>query len=67
MLCCHIASIIIIINDSSAVTETTVEIGQEPNTISRTPHPDTGEMYTEVNIKKKTVTEEGPGPMYQVL
>ena len=55
---------LIVMNDSSDVTKTTAETGQDPNTISRTPHPETGEMYTDI---KKTVTEEGPGPMYQVL
>ena len=55
---------LIIMNDSSDVPKTTAETGQDPNTISRTPHSETGEMYTEV---KKTVIEEGPGPMYQVL
>lgn len=26
---------------------------QEPNTISRTAHPDTGQLYTDVNLKTR--------------
>jgi hypothetical protein len=40
---------------------------QDPNTISRTPHPSTGELYTEVqpgNKARKNKAEEA-GPMYQ--
>ena len=40
---------------------------QDPNTITCTPHPTTGETYTDVNLdKKKKTKEEDAGPMYQV-
>ena len=45
---------------------------QDPGTISRTPHPESGEIYTDVKPdkkKKKKVqkTSEEAGPVYQVL
>ena len=39
---------------------------QEPNTITRTPHPSTGEVYTGVNLEKKKTKQYDAGPMYQV-
>jgi hypothetical protein len=40
---------------------------QEPSTISRTPHPTTGELYTEVQpgSKSRKNKEQETGPMYQ--
>jgi hypothetical protein len=40
---------------------------QDPNTISRTPHPTTGELYTEVQpgSKSRKNKEQETGPMYQ--
>ena len=45
---------------------------QDPATITRTPHPETGEIYTEVKPDKKKrkkaqKTSEESGPVYQVL
>ena len=45
---------------------------QDPNTISHTPHPSTGEVYTDVSLdkktkKKKTTEQVEAGPTYQVL
>ena len=45
---------------------------QDPNTITRTPHPSTGEVYTDVSLdkktkKKKTTEQVDSGPTYQVL
>ena len=46
----------------------TTETVQDTNFITRTPHPTTGEVYTDVNLdkKKKKTKEVEAGPTYQV-
>ena len=44
---------------------------QGPGSITRTPHPETGEIYTDVKLEKKKKkkeqkTSEETGPVYQV-
>jgi hypothetical protein len=46
----------------------TTELGatyQDPTTITRTPHPTTGEVYTDVKLDKKKREKVEVGPMYQ--
>lgn len=52
----------------SDTTEGTGPMYQDPSTITYTPHPETGELYTDVNIGGKTRTTElvQSGPTYQV-
>lgn len=45
---------------------------QAPSTITRTPHPTTGEIYTDIKVdkkkkKKEQKTPEESGPVYQVM
>ena len=45
---------------------------QDPDTITRTPHPENGEIYTDVKPdkkkkKKEQKTSEEAGPVYHVL
>ena len=39
---------------------------QDPGSITRTPHPEPGKLYTEVKKKEQKTSEEA-GPVYQVL